>query len=109
MEAIVKGPDGDGNPNYATVQSCAALCSRHGLSLVKAAPCFGLDLREASGERQTGRYAKVFEHYDRTIELVAEKEREAIVGRAAGKLERVRSLAYAVINRVVAFLRRWLK
>lgn len=96
LKALVNGPDGDGNPSYATVEQSESMCKRHGLSLIKAVPCCGLDLREESGEQESLRHPKVFEHYYKTIEFIAEKRDAAFGGYSAGISRR----AYALVHKV---------
>lgn len=104
LNALVKGPDGDGNPNYATLENCGSLCSRHNLSLIKVVPCCGLDLREANGEQITLRQDNVFGHYYKTIEFIAEKGNMPFKGNSA----RPSYLLKVWRNKLVTILRRFL-
>lgn len=74
LSALVHGPEHDGNPNYASLAVCEALCERFGFALVKAAPQGLLDLSRPGGLRDDFRPRRLFDHYESTIEFVAEKQ-----------------------------------
>ncbi len=72
LRALVRGPDADGHPNYADVETCPALCERFGLRLVAASAQGGLDMR-LGGVDPAFKPEKRFDRYALTIELIAEK------------------------------------
>lgn len=74
LDALVRGSQGDGNPNYMSVEGCPELCERFGFRLIGAAPQPCLDLSQESGRRKDATPKIVFDHYVNTIDFVAEKE-----------------------------------
>ena len=71
LNGLAAGPDADGTPNFATVESCADLCDRHGFQLVGAAPSNALDLSQR--DAVPAEDSPMVRGYPRTIELVATK------------------------------------
>ncbi len=75
LDALVRGPGGNGNPNYVDLDSCESVCSEFGLNLINITPQGYIDLREDRGKVAGREAPKVNDHYYMTVEFVAERPR----------------------------------
>jgi SAM-dependent methyltransferase len=73
LGALAAGPEGDGQPNYGTVDTIGSVCQRHGFRLIAAAPQGGMNLSLPGGLVPNFKPVKKYEHYDVVIDFVAEK------------------------------------
>ncbi len=71
LSGLAAGPDADGTPNFATLDSCRFMCERHGFQLLDVAPSNALDLSQ-SDSIPAGN-SPIVRGYPRTIEFVAKK------------------------------------
>lgn len=106
LSALERGPQGDGEGNYVTVDGGDEMCRRHGLRLVVASAEGGLDL-SAGGTKPSFKPRILYDHYHCTVELVAEKPTGVMGGRAGlvsarigTQIDDARSLVRRGLNRL---------
>jgi SAM-dependent methyltransferase len=75
LGALVAGPHGNGKPSFGTVDTIGDVVKSFGLRLIRAAGQGALDLAQPDGLRPGVKPTLVHEHYNITIEFVAEKPR----------------------------------